>query len=212
MDFMSLRHKTSPLRNGQRKVDIKSIVKRMLTCIRNRVLYHPDQIAETKNQLPSAEGLIGMSSAEFATYLSAQFTKGMSFSNWGPRDSERPTWQIDHMIPLSAYDVRDLQQVIRLSHWTNLQPMWSDANYEKWNIIPQDLTALQQIRFAYMEIPGNFNHLQLRTVPGMNGLVQLPIHDAYTQLRISYAHVDRKRKYNKESDQEIIRFYTRSHA
>jgi hypothetical protein len=202
MDYMNL---SSPLRKGKapRSQDVKSIVKRMLTTIRNRVAYHPDQTLETRQQLPSPEGLVGMSSQDFTHYLGSQFTEGMTWQNWGQYDPDVKRWQVDHIFALSLFDVRDLRQVLRASHWTNLQPMWADQNYDKWNHLPAGLTALQTLQFAYSDLGGNLAHLQTKPVPGVPGVV-LPVHDAYTQLRIAYAYVDRKKVYRKESDSEVI--------
>lgn len=57
-------------------------------------------------------------------HIEKQFLSGMSWSNhgvWG--------WHIDHIIPLSS--AKEMEDVYRLSHYTNLQPLWCYDNYEK---------------------------------------------------------------------------------
>jgi len=196
------------LANNAKLID--EIVKRMFTTIRARVAYHPDQIIETRRQIPSAEKLIGLTRAEFAQFISSQFQEQgppeaprmvMTFFNWGRGEK---TWQIDHIIALSMYDVRDIQQVLRASHYTNLQPLWTCENMEKYNYLPTSLSPLLAIQLAYNDnIPGNFDHLPTYEVlPHLPGLF-LPIHDSYTEFRIRYAFVDRDKRRNIEDCQAI---------
>jgi len=43
----------------------------------------------------------------------------------------RAGWHIDHIKPLSAFDLSDRQQLIEACHYTNLQPMWAEENIRK---------------------------------------------------------------------------------
>ena len=52
----------------------------------------------------------------------------MSWDNKG-----RAGWHIDHIIPLSAFDLTDREQVIEACHYTNLQPSWEQDNLIKAN-------------------------------------------------------------------------------
>jgi hypothetical protein len=74
----------------------------------------------------SAVKLLGCSIEQFRTYLESKFSLGMSWDNWG-----RNTWHIDHVKPLSKFDLTDPEQLSRALHYTNLQPLWAAENLSK---------------------------------------------------------------------------------
>ena len=69
---------------------------------------------------------------EFADHLSKQFYdhpitgEKMTFENHGEGEG---CWQIDHIIPLLT--AKTEEDVIRLSHYTNLQPLWTIDHLKK---------------------------------------------------------------------------------
>jgi hypothetical protein len=46
----------------------------------------------------------------------------MSWDNHGK-------WHIDHIIPLASAETEE--DIYRLSHYTNLQPLWAEDNWRK---------------------------------------------------------------------------------
>ena len=72
--------------------------------------------------------VIGCTPDELRKYIEAQFKDGMSWDNYS-----HTTWHIDHIIPISS--ARDKDEIYKLSHYTNLQPLWAKENYEKSNKI-----------------------------------------------------------------------------
>ena len=68
--------------------------------------------------------LVGCSKDELATFLEAEFTEGMTWDNYG-------MWHVDHMRPCCAFDLEDLEEQKKCFHWTNLQPLWANANCSK---------------------------------------------------------------------------------
>ena len=68
--------------------------------------------------------MIGCSPAELKTYIEEKFGDGMTWENYG-----KYGWHIDHIIPLSSAKTKE--EAIRLSHHTNLQPLWWIDNIKK---------------------------------------------------------------------------------
>jgi hypothetical protein len=70
----------------------------------------------------STEKIVGMNYNDFKVYLESKFLDGMSWENRGE-------WHIDHIIPLSSAKSED--ELISLSHYSNLQPLWAEDNLKK---------------------------------------------------------------------------------
>ena len=78
--------------------------------------------------------MIGISRIELKNHLEKRFSKGMSWDNYGGDDG----WQIDHIIPLSS--AKNKEDLIRLFHYTNLQPLWKEDNLKKGSKILYNLS------------------------------------------------------------------------
>src|SRR6266487_2057755 len=70
--------------------------------------------------------LLGCPIGELITYLQSKFLPGMSWENYG-----RKGWHIDHIRPLSSFDLTDVEQRRIAFHHTNLQPLWASDNWGK---------------------------------------------------------------------------------
>lgn len=70
--------------------------------------------------------LLGCSLEEFKVYMSAKFTIGMSWDNYGD-------WHIDHIKPCSKFDLSIEKEQRICFHYTNLQPLWAIDNLKKGN-------------------------------------------------------------------------------
>jgi hypothetical protein len=55
-------------------------------------------------------------------HIEKQFIKGMNWEN-------RTLWHIDHIIPLAS--AKTEEELIKLCHYTNLQPLWAEDNLKK---------------------------------------------------------------------------------
>jgi hypothetical protein len=78
---------------------------------------------------------LGCSAEYLKTYLESKFKKDMSWGNYGQ-------WHIDHIIPLSSFNLLEEQQFKIACHYTNLQPLWAKENLSKGNkIISKDIYA-----------------------------------------------------------------------
>ena len=69
---------------------------------------------------------LGCSITELKQYLESLFSPGMSWENHGER-------HIDHIKPLSSVDLSDPKNLSIVCHYTNLQPLWREANLKKSN-------------------------------------------------------------------------------
>jgi len=68
--------------------------------------------------------LVGLTSQELKEYLESKFVDGMCWDNYGLYG-----WHIDHIIPLSS--TKNDDDLKKLCHYTNLQPLWSFENLSK---------------------------------------------------------------------------------
>lgn len=72
----------------------------------------------------STEGLLGCTFEDARRYIETRFSPGMSWSNYG-------AWHVDHIVPVSAFDMSDPAQQREAFVYTNLQPMWASDNLSK---------------------------------------------------------------------------------
>ena len=63
---------------------------------------------------------LGCSIEELKRYLESKFEPGMNWENQGYYG-----WHIDHIRPLSSFDLSDHKQLKQACHYTNLQPLWA---------------------------------------------------------------------------------------
>ena len=67
---------------------------------------------------------LGCSINEFKVYMIKQFTEGMTWDNYGE-------WHIDHIKPLSSFNLTIESEFKKACHYTNLQPLWAIDNILK---------------------------------------------------------------------------------
>jgi hypothetical protein len=70
------------------------------------------------------ELLLGCSMDFFLKYLEGLFKPGMTFDNHGTHG-----WHIDHIVPLKV--AKTIEEIEKLCHYTNLQPLWAEENLKK---------------------------------------------------------------------------------
>lgn len=66
--------------------------------------------------------ILGCSFETFVQYIEGQLTDGMTLGNYGE-------WHLDHIIPISSATTEE--DIIRLNHYTNFQPLWAMDNFKK---------------------------------------------------------------------------------
>ncbi len=75
---------------------------------------------------------LGCSVSFLKTYLEGQFLEGMTWENHG---NGKDKWNIDHIYPLSRVNLTIREELLKVCHYTNLQPLWHIDNIKKGNRI-----------------------------------------------------------------------------
>jgi hypothetical protein len=75
------------------------------------------------NKNSKYEKIFGETYFNIKQYLENKFKEGMNWDNHSLKG-----WHIDHIIPLSF--AKSEEELLKLCHYTNLQPLWS---YENWS-------------------------------------------------------------------------------
>ena len=81
----------------------------------------------TKNNITKKNktfDFVGCSPEFLKEHLESQFKDGMNWDNYGFYG-----WHIDHIIPLSS--AKNEEELYKLCHYTNLQPLWAKENLSK---------------------------------------------------------------------------------
>ena len=79
----------------------------------------------TKNNISKKNktfDIVGCTPLQLREYIEKKFVDGMNWENRGK-------WHIDHIIPLCSTKNED--EVYKLCHYTNLQPLWDEDNLKK---------------------------------------------------------------------------------
>jgi hypothetical protein len=97
---------------------------KLLSGMRSRLVKYLKTLNITKRN--KTFDIVGCSPYDLKEHLEKQFVSGMTWEN-------RSEWHIDHIIPLSSAKTED--ELYRLCHYTNLQPLWADENIKKSNKI-----------------------------------------------------------------------------
>lgn len=78
----------------------------------------------------NTKNILGCSYDEFRHHIESLWENWMNWDNFGnPKDGvlgENKSWDIDHIIPISSAETEE--DVIKLNHYTNLQPLCSYNN------------------------------------------------------------------------------------
>ena len=72
----------------------------------------------------SSQKIIGCSWSELRAHIEKQFRQGMCWENHGLYG-----WHVDHVIPLAS--ASSVEEMLKLCHYTNLQPLWAEENLKK---------------------------------------------------------------------------------
>lgn len=78
---------------------------------------------------------VGCDIETFVKHIESQFDYGMTWDNQG-RQENTMGWELDHIIPISSAKTKE--DVFKLYHYTNFQPLWKKDNLIKSNKISKE--------------------------------------------------------------------------
>jgi hypothetical protein len=85
-----------------------------------------NKVVKRGQKAGSAVSDLGCTVPELVEHLESQFSKGMTWDNWGVTG-----WHIDHIRPLCSFDLTDRDQWLDACSYKNLQPLWAKDNLSK---------------------------------------------------------------------------------
>lgn len=97
---------------------------KLTIALRNRIKNFMKCKGTSKMISKSTTEIVGCSPTELREHIEKQFVDGMSWENHGPNG-----WHLDHIIPLISAETEE--EMFKLNHYTNLQPLWSTDNLKK---------------------------------------------------------------------------------
>lgn len=77
------------------------------------------------SRMGTSKEYLGCSVEMFEKWIISQFDDEMSLSNRGTY------WHIDHLIPISKFDMLDEDDLKKCCHWSNMQPLTATDNLSK---------------------------------------------------------------------------------
>jgi hypothetical protein len=126
-----------PIRNEKRRIEY------MYKMNNDKLFYLKESIRSCIKQsfkrkgfkkISNTQNILGCSFLEFKLYLESKFEDWMTWENRGLYNGElNYGWDIDHIIPISSAITEE--DIIRLNHYTNLQPLCAYIN----RVIKKDL-------------------------------------------------------------------------
>jgi len=82
---------------------------------------------KTTEQYNFGVRFLGCSFENFRKHIESLWLSGMSWENYGLYG-----WHVDHIIPVSTIkDINNIDQIKKVCHYTNLQPLWAIDNLKK---------------------------------------------------------------------------------
>lgn len=103
-------------RNARKRERLKTDINFRLECnLRGRLR----MAMINKQKTGSAVKDLGCSIEYFNHYIAGKFIPGMTWENYGT------VWHLDHIIPLSSFNLENRDEFLKACHYTNYQPLWA---------------------------------------------------------------------------------------
>jgi hypothetical protein len=115
------------IKQDQRHRYHNDVNRKISTCLRSRL----NKALKGNVKSDSTMRLIGCTVDELKVYIESQFESWMGWGNHGSYSPYRKTWHLDHVIPMSAFDLKDSSQQQLACHFSNIRPLLADKNLKK---------------------------------------------------------------------------------
>lgn len=115
-----------------RESNRKYITSRQKTDIQYKILnYTRSRIWELlkKKKTISTSQIFGCSLQQFKEHIEKQFTKEMTWENYGEKG-----WVLDHIKPCVLFNLEIEEDLLACFHFSNYQPLWNKENSKKGSI------------------------------------------------------------------------------
>lgn len=131
-EYLNQKQKENYYKNRERYLEYarKNLQRRMETdfLFKSKIILRSRVLAalksRSKKKTTSTTQILGCSIVEAKLHIEKQFKQGMTWDNHG-----KYTWHIDHIIPLAS--AKNDDELYKLFHYTNLQPLWATDNQRK---------------------------------------------------------------------------------
>lgn len=117
-------------RNYRRKYEENKRKNDTIYKLKKRLRIRLHSAIKLNSKVGSAVKDLGCTVEELKIYLEKKFQPGMNWENWGVGIGK---WNIDHIKPLSSFNLTDENEFKYANHYTNLQPLWWIENIRKSN-------------------------------------------------------------------------------
>jgi hypothetical protein len=124
-----LEHKRAYRREYEKRKKQEDIDHKIRCSLRNRLKI---ALKNSRKNDPTLS-LLGCGLDELKQHLESQFQPGMTWDNWS-----RHGWHIDHVLPLSCFDLSNPEQLRQACHYSNLRPLWAKDNLTKGSRVGED--------------------------------------------------------------------------
>lgn len=106
----------------------------------------------------SSIDILGCTLDFFKAWLEHQFDYDMNFDNHGK------LWHLDHVVPVSKFNLNDESEIRKCFHWTNYKPLLAEENLKKSNRITlEQIEAHEKQLQAFIRIHHD-NHANMYTI------------------------------------------------
>ena len=103
---------------------------KLICSIRSRIVKCIKHLFTGQRKNNTTIKILGCSKNEFKFYLESMFSSEMNWENHGS------FWELDHIIPIAS--AKTYNEVIRLNHFSNFQPLKKRHNRLKRDKMPED--------------------------------------------------------------------------
>ena len=113
---------------------------KLIRSVRTR-LYIAVKEAAQAVKLGPTNPLIGCTPNFLRQRIEQLWWPGMVWDNWSSEEGRDDVWHVDHIIPISVFDLSDRLEIQACSHYLNLQPLWRPLNiskHDKLDWLPHD--------------------------------------------------------------------------